>query len=65
MKYLRIATAACKASIKAYEELTMEEMRHLIETLRFIEEPFSCPHGRPTLVKLTEKDMQKMFRRIV
>lgn len=65
VKYLRIATAACKASIKAYEELTMEEMRHLIETLRFIEEPFSCPHGRPTLVKLTEKDMQKMFRRIV
>jgi DNA mismatch repair protein MutL len=65
VKYLRIATAACKASIKAYEELTLEEMRHLIETLRFIEEPFSCPHGRPTLVKLTEKDMQKMFRRIV
>ena len=65
VKYLRIATAACKASIKAYEPLTMEEMRFLIEELRFIKEPFTCPHGRPTLVKLTEKDMQKMFRRIV
>ncbi|MFH5835323.1 DNA mismatch repair endonuclease MutL [Proteiniclasticum sp. C24MP] len=65
VKYLRIATAACKASIKAYEPLTMEEMRYLIDELRFIEEPFTCPHGRPTLVKLTEKDMQKMFRRIV
>jgi len=65
VKYLRIATAACKASIKAYEPLTMEEMRYLIEELRFIKEPFTCPHGRPTLVKLTEKDMQKMFRRIV
>lgn len=65
VKYLRIATASCKASIKAYDELSMEEMKHLIDTLRHIEEPFSCPHGRPTLVKLTEKDMQKMFRRIV
>ncbi len=65
VKYLRIATAACKASIKAYEPLTLEEMQYLIDELRFIEEPFTCPHGRPTLVKLTEKDMQKMFRRIV
>lgn len=65
VKYLKIATAACKSSIKAYEELTLEEMRHLIEELRYIDEPFTCPHGRPTLVKLTEKDMQKMFRRIV
>jgi len=65
VKYLRIATTACKASIKAYENLTMEEMRFLIEELRFIDDPFTCPHGRPTLTKLTEKDMQKMFRRIV
>ncbi|MGB4590087.1 MAG: DNA mismatch repair endonuclease MutL [Clostridiaceae bacterium] len=65
VKYLRIATSACKASIKAYENLTMEEMVFLIEELRFIDEPFTCPHGRPTLTKLTEKDMQKMFRRIV
>lgn len=65
VKYLRIATAACKASIKAYENLSMEVMKHLIEELRFIDEPFTCPHGRPTMTKLTEKDMQKMFRRIV
>lgn len=65
VKYLRIATAACKSSIKAYEELTAEEMRYLIDELRHIDEPFTCPHGRPTLVKMTEKDLQKMFRRIV
>ncbi len=65
VKYLRIATAACKSSIKAYEELTLEEMRYLIDELRHIDEPFACPHGRPTLVKMTEKDLQKMFRRIV
>ncbi|WP_312652203.1 DNA mismatch repair endonuclease MutL [Proteiniclasticum sp.] len=65
VKYLRIATAACKSSIKAYEELSVEEMRYLIDELRHIDEPFACPHGRPTLVKMTEKDLQKMFRRIV
>lgn len=65
VKQMRIATAACKSSIKAYEPLSMEEMRHLLETLRHIDAPFTCPHGRPTLVKLTEKDLQKMFRRIV
>lgn len=65
VKYMKIATAACKASIKAYEKLTEVEMHHLIEELRHIEEPFTCPHGRPTLVKLTEKDLMKLFRRIV
>lgn len=65
VKYMRIATAACKASIKAYEKLTEVEMHHLIDELRHIEEPFTCPHGRPTLVKFTEKDLMKLFRRIV
>lgn len=65
VKYLRIATAACKSSIKAYDKLSMTEMEYLINELRHINEPFSCPHGRPTMIKLTEKDMQKMFRRIV
>ena len=65
VKYLRIATAACKSSIKAYEKLSIAEMEYLINELRHIDEPFSCPHGRPTMIKLTEKDMQKMFRRIV
>ncbi len=65
VKYLRIATAACKSAIKAYDKLSLGEMEYLINELRHIEEPFSCPHGRPTMIKLTEKDMQKMFRRIV
>lgn len=65
VKYIRIATAACKSSIKAYDKLSMAEMEYLINELRHINEPFSCPHGRPTMIKLTEKDMQKMFRRIV
>ena len=65
VKYIRIATAACKSSIKAYDKLSLGEMEYLINELRHIDEPFSCPHGRPTMIKLTEKDLQKMFRRIV
>ena len=65
IRRMRIATAACKASVKAYEPLTLREMEYLIEELRHIEEPFTCPHGRPTMIKYTEKDFEKAFRRIV
>lgn len=65
VKYMRIATVACKASVKAYETLTHKEMEYLIDELRHIREPFTCPHGRPTVIKYTEKDLEKAFRRIV
>lgn len=65
IRRMRIATAACKASVKAYEPLVLREMEHLIEELRHIDEPFTCPHGRPTMIKYTEKDFEKAFRRIV
>lgn len=65
VKYMRIATVACKASVKAYETLTHKEMEYLIDELRHIREPFTCPHGRPTVIKYTQKDLEKAFRRIV
>lgn len=65
IRRMRIATAACKASVKAYEPLTHREMEYLIDELRHIDEPFTCPHGRPTMIKYTEKDFEKAFRRIV
>lgn len=64
VKYRSIATAACKAAVKAYHELTMEEMKALIDDLRFADDPFNCPHGRPTIVKLTVTDFEKKFKRI-
>lgn len=64
IRYLRIATVACKASIKAQDELTFREMEHLVNELRFLEEPFTCPHGRPTMIRFTLTDIEKMFRRI-
>jgi DNA mismatch repair protein MutL len=64
VKYNRIATLACKAAIKANDTLNIEEMKVLIDTLRFIDDPFNCPHGRPTIVKTSLYEMEKKFKRI-
>ncbi|GEL67832.1 DNA mismatch repair endonuclease MutL [Marinilactibacillus psychrotolerans] len=63
----REATAimmSCKRSIKANHFLTPNEARRLLEDLKYTENPYNCPHGRPVLVKMTNKDMEKMFKRI-
>lgn len=64
VRYLRIATIACKASVRARDELSPQEMDHLVDRLRYLDEPFTCPHGRPTMVRFGLKDIEKMFRRI-
>lgn len=60
-----IAMASCKASIKANQSLSLEEMEKLIVDLYTCENPFTCPHGRPIITKMTKKDLEKMFKRIV
>ena len=65
VKYNSIATMACKAAVKANNALNDIEMVKLIEDLRYIDDPFHCPHGRPTIIKFTNYDLEKMFRRIV
>ena len=57
------ATAACKMSIKANTNITLEEMEILIKDLRNCENPFNCPHGRPTVVYYSKQDLEKMFKR--
>lgn len=57
------ATLACKASIKANTSITMEEASNLIEDLRNCDNPFHCPHGRPTIITYTKSDLEKMFKR--
>ena len=65
VKYNKIATLACKAAVKANDYLTDEEMKKLINDLRYIEDPFHCPHGRPVIIKFSNYDLDKKFRRIV
>ena len=64
IKYTRIATLACKAAVKANNQLSELEMNTLINDLRYIDEPFTCPHGRPTIVKITLNELEKRFKRI-
>ncbi len=59
----RIIKFACKASVKAGDELTKEELKKLIKDLEKCENPFSCPHGRPTTIKLSISELEKKFKR--
>ncbi len=61
----KLATMGCKAAIKGNQEITEYEVRDLIEKLMKLKDPYTCPHGRPTLVKFTQADLDKMFKRIV
>ncbi|TGY44163.1 DNA mismatch repair endonuclease MutL [Clostridium sartagoforme] len=65
VKYNRIATLACKAAVKANDYLNEIEMERLINDLRYIDDPFHCPHGRPVIIKFTNYELDKKFRRIV
>ena len=61
---LRLATRACRASIRAGDRLTPEERRGLLDGFRRLRPPYTCPHGRPIITELTLHQMEKSFRRI-
>lgn len=58
-----IATVACKAAVKANMVLTKEEVDSLMEKLLTLPNPFTCPHGRPTAIRMSKKDIEKKFER--
>ncbi len=60
----KLIMMSCKAAIKAGDRLSMEEVRALINELAKCVNPFSCPHGRPTFIKLTRYELEKMFKRV-
>ncbi|MBM6828511.1 DNA mismatch repair endonuclease MutL [Anaerotignum lactatifermentans] len=64
MKLMTVATMACKAAVKGHDRLSVQEADRLIEDLLKLENPFTCPHGRPTIVEWTKYQMEKMFKRI-
>ena len=65
VKLNKIASMACRKAVKANDSLTILEMDKLINDLRYIDNPFHCPHGRPVIIKFTEYEMDRKFRRIV
>lgn len=55
---------ACKKSIKAHQRINQSEAEDLLATLNATEQPYTCPHGRPVIVKISTKEIEKMFKRV-
>ena len=58
-----ITMRACKSAVKAHDKLSADEIRQLLNDLDKCENPFSCPHGRPTFLKYSEYELEKLFKR--
>lgn len=58
-------TLACRLSIKANDYISLEEADYLLETIRTCDNPFTCPHGRPTIIAYSNYELEKMFKRVM
>ncbi len=58
-----LITTACKKSVKANQKMETDDFLYLLNQLAYTPTPFTCPHGRPTMVKMTKKDIEKLFYR--
>jgi DNA mismatch repair protein MutL len=63
MRHAALATTACHQSIRFNQQLTVSELRHIVEELSHCQQPYHCPHGRPTLIKIAAADLWKDFDR--
>ena len=61
----RLATMACKAAVKGNHQMSDREANALIDELLTLENPYHCPHGRPTIISMTKTELEKKFKRIV
>lgn len=61
----KLSSMACKASIKGNTQISFKEADELISQLLKLENPYTCPHGRPTIISMTEAELEKKFKRIV
>ncbi|MGN0659429.1 MAG: DNA mismatch repair endonuclease MutL [Emergencia sp.] len=60
----KLITRSCKSAVKAHDRLSMEEIRALMKQLAACRNPFSCPHGRPTFIRMSKYEIEKMFKRV-
>lgn len=61
----KLITKSCKSAIKAHDMISKEEAEELLRSLKQCRNPFSCPHGRPTFVRFSIREIERMFKRIV
>lgn len=59
------ATAACKMSVKGNEATTTEQAENLLNDLVKCDNPYNCPHGRPTIISFTRYELERMFKRVM
>ena len=60
-----LAEKACKAAIKAHDVISKEEQLALIDLLRNLEAPYTCPHGRPIIIRFALSEIERKFKRII
>lgn len=65
MIYERVASLSCKAAVKGGHRLSAAEANELIDQLLSLENPYACPHGRPTIISMSKYELEKKFKRIV
>lgn len=61
----KVASMSCKAAVKGNDKLTLPEINKLIDELLSLDNPYNCPHGRPTIISMSKYEIEKRFKRIV
>ena len=61
----KVASMSCKAAVKGNQTLSFSEFDALVEELLTLENPYNCPHGRPTIISMTKYEIEKKFKRVV
>lgn len=61
----KLSTMACKAAIKGNTQISYQEANQLIEQLLKLDNPYTCPHGRPTIISISERELEKKFKRVL
>ena len=62
---MKIASMACKAAVKGNARMSVQEADALIEELLSLQNPYQCPHGRPTMITMSKYELEKKFKRII
>ena len=63
--YEKVASMSCKAAVKGNNRMSAAEADHLIDELLTLDNPYACPHGRPTIISMSKYELEKKFKRIV
>lgn len=61
----KLASMACKSAVKGNHSMSREEMASLLEQLLQLENPYHCPHGRPTIITMSKYELERKFKRII